>query len=444
MRTLRATTLIAIWLTGWLAVAAEPRRSGSATPDDAWDVSFARTRGWTGGDCAATVDLRDDRILWLFGDSWIGDVVDGRHPPGTPMVHNAIAIQSHAAGGLPPAKNDLQFFWRSGNKKPEAWITPEPSATAGRDARSAASQTTAPQTAAPQTTESRSWYWPSGGAVLLPGKPPPGSLAKPRLIVFLFHIAERDGKQGVWGFKSLGSSMAIIDNPREPVEKWRAKQFEIPFAIGADEAAKPAAGKSPRRETSWGVAACLGENEKGSETVGDGWLYIFGVRNDSPLNRQLLLARAKIDSPARFERWEFFAGRDRWSASADEAAPVIEGVANELSIERLPATERSPDGRPKWIMVHSEPALGARIFVRSADRPEGEWSERKEVYFAPETRRKQAYFEYAAKGHFCISPPGQLLISYVVGATDLGSMAADASIYRPRFILVPLAKIWQH
>ena len=93
------------------------------------------------------------------------------------------------------------------------------------------------------------------------------------------------------------------------------------------------------------------------------------------------------------------------------------------------------------IMVHSEAPLGSKIFVRTAPAPVGPWSEPRVVYKAPEPERDKSYFAYAAKGHLSLSPPGELLISYVVNSHDFNKMFNDASIYRPRFVHVKLDEI---
>ena len=46
-------------------------------------------------------------------------------------------------------------------------------------------------------------------------------------------------------------------------------------------------------------------------------------------------------------------------------------------------------------------------------------------------------FCYAAKGHPELSlTPDELIITYVANSTDFYKMAADARLYRPRFIRV--------
>jgi hypothetical protein len=380
-----------------------------ATPDVAWDAIFTRTSGWTGADVAGTVDLGDRRLLWLFGDTWIGDVADGRHVSASRMINNSVAIQTLT--GKPSqllASSSIRFYWQEDSKRPTAWIIPNSGATAAGEGQS-------------DSKTSRGWYWPTGGGAVVPG---PGG--RPRLLVFLFRVGKQDNRTGVWAFKSLGGTMATVDNVADRIEKWEIRQSDIPFAVGSDAAAKD----PRRREISWGVAACRDSSANGWATE---WLYIYGIRNESPFNRQVILARAKIESPSRFDEWQFYAGREKWSSAMADLVPIAEHAANELSIERLPGR-----GQSVWIMVHSEPALGRRIWVRTATRPEGPWTDPKAVYSVPDVDRSPAYFAYAAKGHLELSRRDELLITYVVDARDLGTMAKDAGIYRPRFIRVPL------
>ena len=58
----------------------------------------------------------------------------------------------------------------------------------------------------------------------------------------------------------------------------------------------------------------------------------------------------------------------------------------------------------------------------------------------PEVDRNPTYFTYAAKGHLQLSRQGELLISYVVNSHEFGAMFKDATIYRPRFISIPLPR----
>lgn len=58
-------------------------------------ANFAdRTRGWAGGDLMDRVELPDGRVLWIFGDTFVGDVdAEGRLASGHRFVHSSAVIQ---------------------------------------------------------------------------------------------------------------------------------------------------------------------------------------------------------------------------------------------------------------------------------------------------------------------------------------------------------------
>ena len=385
-----------------------------AVPDVKWDAVFDRTSGWTGGDVAGTVDLGHGRVLWLFGDTWIGEVAGGAHLPGSRMVNNSLGLHGGDARkiGDPPPPPEIRFHWGRNDARghPTAWIVPDPLRVQGN------AKTSDPE-------HPHGWYWPTGGAAVVSG--PHG---KPCLVVFLFHVGKAEGRTGVWAFKSLGGALAMIDNFDQPVEQWHVEQHEIPFAVGTDVAGADTA----LRETSWGMAAL---RQPADVKNAAGILYVYGIRNQSPLDRQLLLARVPADAVHEPGKWRFYAGDGKWSSRLQDAAPIAGGLVNELSVEECAA-----GGRPLLVMVHSEPVFGRRIFVRTAGRPEGPWTRPMPVYRVPEPDRDPSYFTYAAKGHLPLSRPGELLISYVVNSHDFRAMFKDATIYRPRFISIPFPR----
>ncbi len=382
-----------------------------AVPEVKWDAVFDRTSGWTGADVVGTVALGQGRVLWLFGDTWIGEVAEGAHVPGSRMVNNSVGLHGGAYRkmGDPPAPSEMQFHWGRNDAEghPTAWIVPDPLRVKGNTETSDAEHP-------------HGWYWPTGGAAVVSG--PHG---KPCLAVFLFHIGKAEGRTGIWAFKSLGGALAMIDNFDQPLEKWHAEQHEIPFAVSTDVAKADTA----LRETSWGMAAL--RQPAGTKSA-PGVLYVYGIRNQSPLERRLLLARVPADAVPEPGKWRVYAGDGKWSSRLQDAAPIAEDLVNELSVE-----EYAAGGRPLLVMVHSEPVFGRHIFVRTASRPEGPWTRPTPVYSVPELDRNRTYFTYADKGHLPLSRQGELLISYVVNSHDFGAMFKDATIYRPRFISIP-------
>ena len=67
---------------------------------------FEQIEGWIGADGAYSVDLTPERTLWLFSDTWVGSVRDGKRAHAT-LINNTLALQD---GRGPRAK--IQFVIR--------------------------------------------------------------------------------------------------------------------------------------------------------------------------------------------------------------------------------------------------------------------------------------------------------------------------------------------
>lgn len=407
----------------------------SGTPAADWDAAFTRSSGWTGADAAGTVDLLDGRVLWAFGDTWIGPVVDNRHA-GATIVNNSLAIQPaprdttgaapHDTAGRAPRDGELRFFWGAEARgRPLAWLAPAAPAGANDPGRAGGQ---------PAPADER-WYWFTGGGVVGRRRVGDGRATAPQLALFLFDIARRkDVQDGVWSFEGRGSVLATIDDFAGDPSTWRVEQRSIPLAVSAGAAKRDPA----LQETAWGMAALVeprklpdddpaGAGPGAASPGADGQIYIYGVRSRSSLERGLLVARVPADRITDFDAWTVYAGGGHWSPSPGEAVAVAANVPTELSVERIRL-----GGQSLLAMIHSEPPLGDRVLLRVARRPEGPWSQPTPIFRAPEPARDRRFFAYAAKGHAPLSAPGELLVSYVVNSHDFWSMAADASIYRPR------------
>lgn len=76
------------------------RDACGAEPVDAagWSSLFGSLEGdWAGGDAALSLRLPDGRMLWFFGDSFVGGVrADGSREPGTRIVRNAALVTDGA------------------------------------------------------------------------------------------------------------------------------------------------------------------------------------------------------------------------------------------------------------------------------------------------------------------------------------------------------------
>jgi hypothetical protein len=158
--------------------------------------------------------------------------------------------------------------------------------------------------------------------------------ARARALVFYQKGHE---SEAIFSFKGLGRSIALWTDPTGPVIGRTATEL-----FSAEEPA-------------WGSGAVVVDDD----------LYAYACQR-SRQNRPCLVARAPLADVLDRQAWRFYAGDRGWSANWKEAVPIMEG-ADYLTVhwnEHL--------GR--YLAIHSIP--GARtIALRTAERPEGPWSE---------------------------------------------------------------------
>ncbi|MBW1787922.1 MAG: DUF4185 domain-containing protein [Deltaproteobacteria bacterium] len=247
-------------------------------PVPSYDACFDREEGWTGADGAYTVALSGGRILWLFGDTWIGKVRDNRHVEAT-LVHNTVAIQPEPELVCP----QLRFFYsRSPEGMPKAVIRPK---------------------------NGNGWLWMLDGV-----RTPEG------LVVFMLQVEQTDASSA-FGFRTVGSWLGFVGNPEALPAQWRIRQTAIPHAK-----------LSENGDLVFG-AAVLKE---------DGFIYIYGTKEHMIRGRRgksLVLARVPETDVRDFDRWLFFSGGS-WVADVARAESLANGMANECSVSYLTPLEQ--------------------------------------------------------------------------------------------------------
>lgn len=386
---------------GALAACSSP--SKLETPSEAadWEACFERTRGWNGGDIAHTLEISGGRTLWLFGDSILGPVRERARIGGeSKFVRGAVAC--HATPELGAAPRTIEFAAEQAHDGvPQAtWMSPSR-----------------------ELWPADTWMWWMGDGALV--RDDSGAT---KLVLFASVIGPSGNAEGMWNFRRVGGAIVSVANHSDAPHEWRATQRVNPFVE-----ALPRHGEPPRRSDDWGAAVIAWSP---APTRGDArTLYVFGVRTFEDRDRGLLLARcseSELDQP---ERWTFFDGA-AWSADARAARELLRGIPDEFTVQRVVL-----DDADALVLVHSEPMLGRRTFARTALSPQGPWSAPTELFEAAAPASDKRLIVYASKGHAHLSRPGELLVSYAVNSSDFGQLFADASLYRPRFVRVPLAML---
>jgi hypothetical protein len=245
------------------------------------------------------------------------------------------------------------------------------------------------------------------------------------LVLFAAAMGASGNPDGVWNFRRVGGVIMTVENPDDEPTAWRVVQRVNPVVQSTARH-----GEAARASDSWGEAVVRwGEDERGG---GAGMVYVFGVRSEASGVNHLLVARADDATLAMPERWRYWTGEE-WSEDAGAAAPVASGLVSEFTVQRVRRA-----GVEELVLIQSEPWLGRKILARAASRPQGPWSEPKAVYEVERPAQDKRLMTYAAKGHAGLSRRGELLVSYVINSTDFGQVFADAGLYRPRFVDVPV------
>lgn len=164
--------------------ASGPRLDAERWP--AADGLFTRDANFIGGDGAYSVDLGNERVLWLFGDSFIA-TTPARTRSAAWMVRNSVAIQT----GYDPAHAFMAFYYRSLERHPASFF--------------------------PEVGDE--WFWPGPGVRL-------GEW------LLLFGGRLRQVEPGMWGFENTESVAFAVDNPDDEPSQWSFSELELPAQRG--------------------------------------------------------------------------------------------------------------------------------------------------------------------------------------------------------------------
>jgi len=166
------------------ACQAQPRIRVEPIPH--YDAAFERTSGWTGGDGAYSTTLGGERVLWMFGDTFVGRVENGRRV-GSRLINNSAAIQT----GRIPSDAALAFSYRTlADGIPSALLQP---------------------------ADGVGWLWPYHGVRTAEG-----------LFLFVLQIEPAEGPPA-FGFKLVSTWLGKIADPDDTPERWNLSQQKIPW-----------------------------------------------------------------------------------------------------------------------------------------------------------------------------------------------------------------------
>jgi hypothetical protein len=143
---------------------------------------FLNDATWIGGDGAYSVDLGDDRVLWLFGDSFIA-TSPARRRAESWMVRNSVALQT----GYDPTRAFMRFYYGHTERHPSSFV-PE--------------------------NEDGSWLWPAHGIRV-----------ENRLLLFYARLYQE--RPGMWGFETGSYTAFTVDDPGSEPSEWKLTEARV-------------------------------------------------------------------------------------------------------------------------------------------------------------------------------------------------------------------------
>ncbi|MBN1339654.1 MAG: DUF4185 domain-containing protein, partial [Bacteroidales bacterium] len=356
--------------------------SAEAAPE--WTALMERTSGWFAADGIFTIPLdgrevqRDKRkkTLFVFSDTYIGEVENNVPKPGNVMVNNTTAWMT----GCEPDPEKISFEYNTlPDGKPVSYFIPDN-----------------------EVSEPGEYFWLGDGFI--------NHEKDNALYLFAYHVH----KTGPNVFDFAATNVALL-------------RIKTPTPEGIKNYAQMATGLGfvhPEQGRVYFGSGIFVNTFKAGAPDPDGYVYIYGIMEG---RKSLIAARTEPANIEKFDQWTFWNGTD-WSENKEDVAPICDAVSNELSL--------NPSGDGRYLLTFTVMGLSEKIGIRVGDSPVGPFGEIHEVYTCPEYAEK-GLFPYNAKAHYHLSRPGELLVSYnTITLNFWEDIQKDATIYHPRFVWV--------
>lgn len=338
---------------------------------------FRHDPRWLGGDDAYSVDLGDDRRLWLFGDSFV-DPAGGGDRSHASLINNTVALQE----GTHPASATMTFHWGlDSDGDPQAFFTdPDPEVH----------------------------LWPGDGA-----------LVDGRLVLFFMRIRAMHRPSRWWrlfealaNFEVVGWSAALIERPDRSPDLWEPTWL---------------------RRSGTPFAKLVGS---GGVLVSGGHLHAHAVpsgrrRPWRPGGHMLARWPQRALSAGDLSRPEWWTGAvDGWVAQ-DDLAGAPSAVAGPALTEFTVHHDGPAD---RFVRTELVGFVFPRLRIRYAPAPQGPWT-RPRTLFRPREAELGRVFCYAGKAHTGIGGV-DLLVTYNSNARNLETVVRRPDLYRPHCLAV--------
>ena len=275
----RALLAVVVVVVAGLASCAPPpavHATARAWPEA--DLVFQRDARFLGADSAYSVSLGGDRVLWLFGDTFVA-LDDSRSRHHAKMVRNSVAVMSGTDPSSPATT--VAYFFGGTAAAPSSFF--------------------ADGTTLESDGNASTWTWP-GTPVLVDGK----------LLLFLWSMKRICGD--AFGFRLDHTRAILIDNPGDDPSAWRSANVTVPKD---DEGVND--------PIAWGTGAALVDGDT---------LWLLGARE--PGDHRMFLAHVNVHDAARGDLSRLAVVGDAGFATGTEASLThTQGAFEVISVDGL-------------------------------------------------------------------------------------------------------------
>lgn len=216
-----------------------------------------------------------------------------------------------------------------------------------------------------------------------------------------------------FGFENLGPAIAVF-----VVQRGQTPQLIAQQDLGSDS--------DDKSRPMWGAAMAVDD---------EGWLYLYGTANpeqEGVFGFSLQVARVRPDDVLDRSAWRYWDG-ETWSRSegdATELIPAEHGVSQTLSVFHQ---------HGQWYALSKrDDFLGSDLMFWTAPGPTGPFTATDPVAEIP-SDPDSGELRYMPLAHPTLLPKKHtMVVSYSRNRTDFDEVKQDPSLYRPRFLRVPL------
>lgn len=239
-----------------------------AEPMPERNMLFQRTDGWIGADGNYSVPIKKDTVVWLFSDTFVGEVRDNRRVNHV-MINNSIGIE-HLD------KKSVEYFYRTNEDgSPASFVTPD---------------------------DGQGYFWIFDGTMTSKG-----------MYMFLMHIEHCD-ENPAFPFRQTAASIGHVANPNDSPLKWNITQTRVPFCRFTKQGA-----------ICFGAATMISNKYVyiyGLDSMGN---------DEKRKPNGFIVARVPEDNFGNFSAWRFWTGSE-WGANFEQCKRLFDNVATELSV----------------------------------------------------------------------------------------------------------------